>query len=56
MRYQNWDVLLFSDKSKVPIQEFKATCHVIQDSGKAVDGIASLLMGFTSRARRGDMG
>ncbi|KFY18782.1 hypothetical protein V493_08354 [Pseudogymnoascus sp. VKM F-4281 (FW-2241)] len=32
MRYQNWDVLLFSDKSKVPIQEFKTTCHVIQDS------------------------
>ncbi|KFY37578.1 hypothetical protein V495_07093 [Pseudogymnoascus sp. VKM F-4514 (FW-929)] len=32
MRYQNWDVLLFSDKSKIPIQEFKTTCHVIQDS------------------------
>lgn len=35
MRYQNWDVLLFPGISKTPIQEFKTTCHVIQDSGKA---------------------
>jgi hypothetical protein len=55
MRYQNWDVLLFSDKSKVPIQEFKTTCHVIQDSGKAVDGVASLLVDFTFSPRREDM-
>ncbi|ELR03055.1 hypothetical protein VC83_05151 [Pseudogymnoascus destructans] len=55
MRYQNWDVLLFSDKSKVPIQEFKTTCHVIQDSGKADDGIASLLVDVTFPPQRGDM-
>lgn len=55
MRYQNWDVLLFSDKSKVPIQEFKTTCHVIQDSGKAVDGVAYLLVDFISQARRRNM-
>ncbi|KFY15542.1 hypothetical protein V492_01924 [Pseudogymnoascus sp. VKM F-4246] len=55
MRYQNWDVLLFSDKSKIPIQEFKTTCHVIQDSGKTVDGTASLLVNFTSQKRRGYM-
>ncbi|KFY58616.1 hypothetical protein V496_06048 [Pseudogymnoascus sp. VKM F-4515 (FW-2607)] len=52
MRYQNWDVLLFSDKSKVPIQEFKTTCHVVQDSGKAVEGVASILVDSTSRVRR----
>ncbi|KAL5347015.1 hypothetical protein ACLOAV_008158 [Pseudogymnoascus australis] len=52
MRYQNWDVLLFSVKSKVPIQEFKTTCHVVQDSGKAVEGVASILVDSTSRVRR----
>lgn len=52
MRYQNWDVLLFSDKSKVPIQEFKTTCHVVQDSGKAVEGVASILVDSTSCVRR----
>ncbi|KAE8452158.1 hypothetical protein EG329_001625 [Mollisiaceae sp. DMI_Dod_QoI] len=31
MRYQNWDVLLFPDRSKIPLQEFKTTCQVIQD-------------------------
>ncbi|KAG0651171.1 hypothetical protein D0Z07_2358 [Hyphodiscus hymeniophilus] len=31
MRYQNWDVLVFPDESKVPIQEFKTSCHVIDD-------------------------
>lgn len=34
MRYQNWDVLLFPDQFKVPLQEFKTTCQVIQDPGK----------------------
>lgn len=33
MRYQNWDVLLFPEASKIPIQEFKTTCHVIKDQG-----------------------
>ncbi|KAH7364171.1 hypothetical protein BKA65DRAFT_572413 [Rhexocercosporidium sp. MPI-PUGE-AT-0058] len=31
MRYQNWDVLLFPDQHKVPLQEFKTSCQVIQD-------------------------
>ncbi|KAH7417327.1 hypothetical protein BKA64DRAFT_297498 [Cadophora sp. MPI-SDFR-AT-0126] len=31
MRYQNWDVLLFPDQYKVPLQEFKTSCQVIQD-------------------------
>ncbi|KAI9053364.1 hypothetical protein LZ554_002323 [Drepanopeziza brunnea f. sp. 'monogermtubi'] len=31
MRYQNWDVLLFPDEYKVPLQEFKTSCQVIQD-------------------------
>lgn len=31
MRYENWDVLLFADESKVPIQEFKTQCFVTKD-------------------------
>ncbi|EPE27714.1 hypothetical protein GLAREA_04505 [Glarea lozoyensis ATCC 20868] len=31
MRYQNWDVLVFPDQSKIPLQEFKTACQVIQD-------------------------
>ncbi|KAE8145074.1 hypothetical protein BDV25DRAFT_134109 [Aspergillus avenaceus] len=31
MRYENWDVLLFPENSKVPIQEFKSQCFVIKD-------------------------
>ncbi|PMD25145.1 hypothetical protein NA56DRAFT_565658 [Hyaloscypha hepaticicola] len=31
MRYQNWDVLLFPELSKIPLQEFKVSCSVIQD-------------------------
>ncbi|PMD51800.1 uncharacterized protein K444DRAFT_647793 [Hyaloscypha bicolor E] len=31
MRYQNWDVLLFPDLSKIPFQEFKTSCSVVQD-------------------------
>ena len=34
MRYQNWDVLLFPEVSKVPLQEFKTSCHVIHDHGR----------------------
>lgn len=33
MRYQNWDVLLFPELSKIPLQEFKVACSVIQDPG-----------------------
>ncbi|KAE8349039.1 hypothetical protein BDV28DRAFT_163916 [Aspergillus coremiiformis] len=33
MRYENWDVLLFPENSKVPIQEFKTQCFVIKDKG-----------------------
>ena len=31
MRYANWDVLLFPDGSKAPLQEFKTGCYVVQD-------------------------
>ncbi|KAJ5273901.1 hypothetical protein N7478_009026 [Penicillium angulare] len=31
MRYENWDVLLFPEGSKVPIQEFKTQCFVTKD-------------------------
>lgn len=36
MRYQNWDVLVFPglpEQCKIPLQEFKTSCTVIQDSG-----------------------
>ncbi|PLB49584.1 hypothetical protein P170DRAFT_510115 [Aspergillus steynii IBT 23096] len=33
MRYENWDVLLFPESSKVPLQEFKTQCFVIKDTG-----------------------
>ncbi|KAI4172000.1 MAG: hypothetical protein LQ343_003909 [Gyalolechia ehrenbergii] len=32
MRYLNWDVLLFPEQSRVPLREFKTTCHVTYDS------------------------
>ncbi|KAJ5757086.1 uncharacterized protein N7511_007268 [Penicillium nucicola] len=31
MRYGNWDVLLFPELSRVPIQEFKTQCFVAKD-------------------------
>lgn len=33
MRYMNWDVLLFPNGSKVPLQEFKSACYITQDPG-----------------------
>ncbi|KAJ6015793.1 hypothetical protein N7540_010384 [Penicillium herquei] len=32
MRYENWDILLFPEGSKVPIQEFKTQCYVTKDT------------------------
>ncbi|KAK2801816.1 hypothetical protein FQN50_007561 [Emmonsiellopsis sp. PD_5] len=32
MRFENWDVLLFPDSSKVPVQEFKTQCFVTRDT------------------------
>ncbi|EEH36475.2 hypothetical protein PAAG_06893 [Paracoccidioides lutzii Pb01] len=32
MRFENWDVLLFPEGSKVPIQEFKTQCFVTRDT------------------------
>lgn len=35
MRYLNWDVLLFPgspNEAKIPSQEFKTACYVIQDN------------------------
>lgn len=34
MRYQDWDVLVFPDVCKIPLQEFKTSCHVVPDPGK----------------------
>ncbi|KAI9682179.1 MAG: hypothetical protein M1817_000233 [Caeruleum heppii] len=35
MRYQDWDVLLFAEGAKAPLQEFKTACHVVQDPESA---------------------
>ena len=32
MRYENWDILLFPEASRVPIQEFKTQCFVVKDT------------------------
>ncbi|GAT19034.1 similar to An12g00400 [Aspergillus luchuensis] len=34
MRYEDWDVILFPESSKVPIQEFKTQCFVTKDKGQ----------------------
>ena len=34
MRYIDWDVLLFPEGSKIPLQEYKTGCFVTQDLGK----------------------
>ncbi|OJJ48089.1 hypothetical protein ASPZODRAFT_14243 [Penicilliopsis zonata CBS 506.65] len=31
MRYEHWDVLLFPERSKVPVQEFKTQCFVTRE-------------------------
>ncbi|KAI9835467.1 MAG: hypothetical protein M1819_002385 [Sarea resinae] len=31
MRYLDWDVIIFPENSRVPIQEFKTGCFVVQD-------------------------
>ncbi|KHN96024.1 uncharacterized protein MAM_06129 [Metarhizium album ARSEF 1941] len=31
MRYEDWDILLFPQNSKVPVKEFKVACHVVHD-------------------------
>ncbi|OAT08021.1 hypothetical protein BDBG_04018 [Blastomyces gilchristii SLH14081] len=43
MRFENWDVLLFPDGSKVPIQEFKTQCFVTRDSESPYMHIESLV-------------
>jgi hypothetical protein len=40
MRYQDWDVLLFPEGSKVPIQEFKTQCHVTRDLGETLQPLS----------------
>lgn len=35
MRFQNWDVLLFPEESKAPLQEFRTGCFVISDPGRS---------------------
>lgn len=30
MRFQDWDVLLFSDASCAPLQEFRTACFLVQ--------------------------
>lgn len=34
MRYLHWDVLVFAEQSRVPLQEFGTACHVTYDQGE----------------------
>lgn len=34
MRYMNWDLLLFPNGSRVPLQEFQIACYVTPDPGR----------------------
>ncbi|KAK8050104.1 hypothetical protein PG994_011834 [Apiospora phragmitis] len=31
MRYEDWDLLIFPQDSKIPLKEFKTQCHVVHD-------------------------
>lgn len=31
MRYEDWDLLIFPQDSKIPLQEFKTQCHVVHN-------------------------
>jgi hypothetical protein len=48
MRYQTWDVLVFPDHCKIPLQEFKTSCQVIQDPGIPPQFLAIILRLFVS--------
>ena len=48
MRYLNWDVLLFPAGSKVPMQEFKTGCYVVQDSEFLSSDTLATLSGWHS--------
>lgn len=57
MRYQDWDVLLFPEGSKAPLQEFRTGCFVIPDPGRSYLLICSLSLSqkknlMTSTIRR----
>lgn len=47
MRYQLWDTLIFPGTSRIPLQEFKASCHVVPEPGKlsVVMGLRSYYLG-----------
>ena len=47
MRYQTWDVLVFPDHCKIPLQEFKTSCQVIQDPGMPPRFPAIILRAFS---------
>jgi hypothetical protein len=49
MRYQDWDILLFPEGSKVPIQEFKTQCHVTRDLGQSFDLLQSPVARSTNK-------
>ncbi|KAK2879552.1 hypothetical protein FQN49_000772 [Arthroderma sp. PD_2] len=44
MRFEGWDVLLFPDGSKVPLQEFKTHCFVTKDHGMFSSLSSSILL------------
>lgn len=37
MRYEDWDVLLFTGDSPGPVKEFRVACHVTHDVGECIE-------------------
>lgn len=45
MRYLNWDILIFPDDTKVPVQEFDVKCQALPAaSGNVFEAVLVLLL------------
>lgn len=56
MRYENWDILLFPEGSRVPVQEFKTQCFVTKDSESPYVQLPSIVNPSTYYPVQGNMG
>lgn len=41
MRFSNWDILLFPEDSRIPIQEFEVKCQALPQSFGKSDRLSS---------------
>ncbi|PWY77123.1 hypothetical protein BO70DRAFT_398011 [Aspergillus heteromorphus CBS 117.55] len=56
MRYENWDVLVFPETSKVPLQEFKTQCFVTKDKESPYLHSPALLSPASCSVSHGNLG